>query len=198
MDATEILKNDHAVIEALFLRYQEMTRGRASEKSALFKEIRDELEAHSTIEEEIFYPAVREAHTPRAERLVREALEEHRLVRQLVRDLADGDPGSDAFDAKFKVLKENVLHHAKEEENDIFPEARSSMSFGDLDRLGQELADRKHQLGGRLRRPPPLLTRVKRAVSRAKRWISATPDARKPSTRKSGHSRKARARARRR
>ena len=174
MDATTLLKNDHALLKDLFRRYHEMTPGESAEKKALFREIKDELGAHSSVEEELFYPAVRDARTPDAERLVAEAFEEHRLVKQLLRKLSKGRPGSTSFDATFKVLKENVLHHAQEEERDIFVQAWDTMSSSDLDALGREMAERKHELGGRLHQPKRLMAKAKRAFTKVKRAVTAT------------------------
>jgi hemerythrin superfamily protein len=180
MDATELLKNDHAFVKMLFKNYQEMEPGDAGRKKTLFRQIRVELEAHSEIEEKIFYPAVRDARTPEAERLVREAYEEHRLVKQLLRELSKGKPGSEEFDAKFKVLKENVLHHAKEEESDLFAVAREALSAEDLEQLGKEMAARKHELGGRLHPVEPLARKARRVVSRVRRAIGlSTPGPRR-------------------
>jgi hypothetical protein len=174
MDATEVLNQDHVAIEALFRRYEDLTPPHPSQKTALFREIREELERHRTIEEEIFYPAVREVRTPQAERLVRQAIEGQREIQLLLVELAGGNPASDAFDAKFQALKESVLRHAQEEETDLFTEVWGSISDDDLERLGQELADRKQELGRRVRRPPRPATGVERAVSRANRGRSTT------------------------
>jgi hemerythrin superfamily protein len=187
MNAIEFLNQDHVLIEALFRRYP--PSGKASRKAALFRTIRKELDAHCTIEEDIFYPAVRQARTPRAERLVRGALEKHRVIRQLLQELADGIPGSAAFDAKFEVLQECVMDHAQVEETDLFSEVYGSMSDDDLERLGLKLADRKRELQRTVRR---------RAISRSTRWASGSPGVGSRSTRSPRRTRKARARAKRR
>jgi len=169
--ATELLKNDHAFVRTLLKNYQEMEPGQTERKKTLFQQIRQELELHSEIEEKLFYPAVRAARTPKAERLIREAYEEHRLVRQLLRELSQDTPGSDAFDAKFKVLKENVLHHAKEEEHDVFWVAREHLSKEDLEQLGSDLESRKHELGGRVHQVGPLARKARRVMNRVTRAL---------------------------
>jgi hypothetical protein len=176
MNALDLLKNDHAVMKELFGRYHEMEPGDAPAKRSLFKRLRDELTWHTQIEEEIFYPAVRGARTPEAERFIREAYEEHRLVKQILQDLGQGRPGSDEFDAKFKVLKENVLHHAEEEERDVFFQAREHFSVQELEQLGLKMSDRKHKLGGSLHRSRGLATKAKRAVLKVKQLVSRSVD----------------------
>jgi hemerythrin superfamily protein len=179
MDATELLKADHDLIKKLLQRYGEMEPGDGALKKSLFRQIRNELDGHAAIEEELFYPAVRSSRAADAQRLVREAFEEHRLVKQLLRELGRGRPGTEAFDAKFKVLKENVLHHAKEEEHDLFPEAWDLLSPEELEALGNRMAERKRKLGGQVHRPESLAMKARRTLSRVKRTLAETVGAKR-------------------
>jgi len=174
MDATELLHDDHQALRALFDRYHELGAGDRAAKAALFRRIRKEIEVHAAIEEEIFYPAVRAANPVLAGPIVREAFDDHRLILQILHDVEAGTPGSDEFDAKLSVLRDNVLYHAEAEERELFAEARSSMTPLQLRLLGGRLSDRKHELGGRTYRRVPILgearwvfSRVRTAVSRA-------------------------------
>jgi hypothetical protein len=173
MDAPALLANDHAVVKDLFSRYGELGIDDRARKASLWKRLREELDVHSAIEEELFYPVVRTANPVTAGMLVGEALEEHRLIRQILKDLDREVPGSDEFDAKLNVLRENVLRHAREEEETIFEEARSSMTPLHLNLLGGRLADRKHELGGTVHRPVPVMAaKAKRAFARVRQMVS--------------------------
>ncbi len=174
MDATELLRDDHEVLRGLFARYQELADGDRPAKAALFRRIREEIEAHAAVEEEIFYPAVRGANPVLAGPIVREAFEDHRLIRQILRDVEAGSPGSDEFDAKLNVLRENVLRHAEREEREVFAEARSSMTPLQLSLLGGRLSDRKRELGGAVHRRVPVLAGARRIFSRVRRAVSHT------------------------
>jgi len=193
MDATELLKDDHDLLRELFARYGELAVDDRVAKAALFDRIRQELEAHAAIEEEIFYPAVRSANPVLAGPIVREAFEDNRLVRNILRDVGAGSPGSDEFDSKINVLRENVLHHAEAEEREVFAEAKSSMTPLQLSLLGGRLSDRKRELGGRVHRRVPVLSgarqvfsRVRRVMSHALRRASATTGRARRSSASSG------------
>lgn len=100
------------------------------------------LSQHASIEETVFYPAVR-AMLPTANDDVLEALEEHHVVKWTLDELTSLDPTDERFTAKVTVLIENVRHHVKEEERDLFPKVRKALSRGDLDDLGARLLDAK-------------------------------------------------------
>lgn len=172
MDATQLLKDDHEALYALFVRYHDLDVGDRAAKAALFRRIRGELEAHAAIEEELFYPAVQGANPVLAGPIVREALEDHRLIRQILRDVEAGSPGSDEFDAKLNVLRENVLRHVDMEEREVFAEARLSLTPLQLSLLGGRLSDRKRELGGMVHRRAPVLRGARRVFSRVRRAVS--------------------------
>ena len=143
-DAIEMLLSDHEKVRTLFKQYQSAG---ADRKRALGPQILDELNAHSKIEEEIFYPAVREREDAEGKKLVAEGYEEHAVVDGLVMELKAMDPGSGEFDARMKTLMENVEHHVQEEETELLPDARRKLG-GETQRLGTEMAQRKQQILG--------------------------------------------------
>ena len=119
-----MLKQDHRTVRELFSEYGKLGDGDREEKDRLFREINEELTIHAEIEERLFYPAIRDVKTDEAEDLVNEAVEEHLLVKTLLEELSVLQPGEPSFDAKMKVLQENVDHHAGEEEKEMFPQAK--------------------------------------------------------------------------
>jgi hemerythrin superfamily protein len=104
-----------------------------------------ELEVHSKLEEEIFYPAVQAKADQEGQDLVAESIQEHHVVDMLMKEMKGLDPKSDEYEAKFTVLMENVEHHAEEEETEMFPDAEEQLG-GELDRLGAQMERRKKQL----------------------------------------------------
>lgn len=139
-DAIALLKADHQAVSQLFAEY-ERTHSSANKK-ALVADICTALSVHAQIEEEIFYPAVKAALRDKV--LVPEATVEHASVKDLVAQLEGIEPDGEMYDAKVKVLSEYVKHHVKEEQNEIFPKAKTS-SVDMLD-LGTRMAVRKDEL----------------------------------------------------
>lgn len=139
-DATAMLKADHKLVALLFGDY-EITSSVAKKKK-LVAEICKELTIHAQVEEEIFYPAVQEA--LKDHELVPEATVEHKTLKDLISEVKGVEPDGDMFDAKIKVLSEYVKHHVKEEEGEMFPEAKSSKL--DMTELGALMKERKLQL----------------------------------------------------
>ena len=139
-DAIALLKADHRKVEDLFDKY-ENARGR---KAEIARQICLELTVHTMIEEEIFYPACREAGVESD--MMDEANVEHDGAKSLIAELENGSPDDDYYDAKVKVLSEEIKHHVKEEEKrgGIFTEARKAEL--DLDALGEQLMARKQEL----------------------------------------------------
>ena len=154
MDAIALLKNDHKEMRAM-LDALEATTTRASKKRAdLLAKIDANLKAHTTIEEEIFYPAFKEAgQKSDDDKMYFEALEEHRAAGDLVLpDLVGTDPSSETFSGRAKVLKELVEHHADEEEKEMFPRAKKLIDKAELAALGEQMEQRKNELLGAGRR----------------------------------------------
>lgn len=145
-DALALLGADHKKVQKLFKDFKKLKTDEALEKTELIKTVCDELTIHARIEEEIFYPAVREA-TAEAD-LLDEAEVEHAGIRDLVEQLEAMDPGRDLYDATFTVLAENVTHHIREEEGELFPKVKQSEL--DLVDLGQQLRERQNDLKAQL------------------------------------------------
>jgi hypothetical protein len=139
-DAIALLKADHRKVEELFEKY-ETARGR---KAEIAKQICMELTIHTMLEEEIFYPACREAGVDSD--MMDEANVEHDGAKVLIAELEAGSPDDDFYDAKVKVLSEEIKHHVKEEEQrgGVFSGAREADL--DLDALGEQMAARKEEL----------------------------------------------------
>lgn len=141
-DAIALLKEDHRKVEDLFAQF-EKARG-DDRKGKLALEICKELTIHSLIEEEIFYPACA---GKVEEDLLKEAFVEHDAAKVLIAELEAGEPSEDFYDAKVKVLQEEIEHHVEEEEKrmeGLFAQARKAGL--DMDSLGEQMARRKLQL----------------------------------------------------
>ena len=134
MNAIDLLKSQHREVETLFSKC-EKARDEAV-KQRTFEAIADKLAVHAAIEEHHFYPAVR---AKRTEDILLESLEEHLAVKRVLADLLEIDAGDETFDAKLKVLKEQVEHHVEEEESDLFPKAAKLLDKETLDALAQEM-----------------------------------------------------------
>lgn len=135
MDAIELLKAQHKEAKALFEQIEE---AEGAEKEELFNQLADALAVHATIEEKEFYPATRSART---DDLLREAVEEHLGVKRIIADLLESDPSDPQYDARLKVLKENVEHHVAEEENDLFPKVKKLLDRKTLEALGKVMEE---------------------------------------------------------
>jgi hemerythrin superfamily protein len=142
MDALELLKQDHQKVKELFNQGQQ-TQDKKQQKQ-IFKDIKSELETHARIEETIFYPAMEEHEELKD--MVLESLEEHKQMKSVLRELAKLTASSERFKPKFKVLKDDVEHHAEEEEEGkMFPMIRKLIKEDELEQLGQELESAKHK-----------------------------------------------------
>jgi hemerythrin superfamily protein len=132
-----LLKGQHREVKGLF-KSVEGSKG-ARERRRLLERIGQALKIHTAIEEKIFYPAVREIGTGKAEDLVLESLEEHHVVDLVLAELPRVDPSDERFEAKMTVLKELVEHHAEEEEEEMFPVAERKLGEDQLRELGQQM-----------------------------------------------------------
>lgn len=146
MDAITLLKNDHQKVRQLLSQLTEEES--ADKRQTLLDQIAVELEAHTAIEEEIFYPAFRKAGDQEDdEKMYFEAMEEHRAAGDLVLpDLKGTQPDSEKFGGRAKVLKELIEHHADEEEKEMFPRARKVLGADQLEELGARMEARKQEL----------------------------------------------------
>lgn len=140
-DAIVVLKNDHAEVKKLFKQYEKLAdKDDIPGKTAIANRICAELIVHTEIEEQVFYPAAREAIDD--DDLLNEADVEHASAKDLIIQIQSGDPKDPMYDAKVKVLSEYIEHHVEEEEKEMFPKVREAKKL-DLKNMGQELTDRK-------------------------------------------------------
>jgi hemerythrin-like domain-containing protein len=146
-DAIAALKADHRKVEGLFSQLEKTSERGASKRTRLVGQIETEIKMHMRLEEEIFYPAFREAVTKKDDKeLYHEAREEHHTADMVLKELKALDPSDETFGAKAKVLKELIEHHVEEEENEMFPKARRAMGATLLKQLGDEMMERKRSL----------------------------------------------------
>jgi iron-sulfur cluster repair protein YtfE (RIC family) len=143
MNAFTLLKNDHEKVAGIMASIEETTERAVKGREALFTRLKQELDLHAMIEEEIFYPAIKEADETREVTL--EAYEEHRLVKQLLAELEAEPKDTEEWTAKFTVLKENVEHHVEEEEGEMFKNAKKVLSKEDVEALGDRLQAAKNE-----------------------------------------------------
>jgi hemerythrin superfamily protein len=140
MDAITLLKNDHRTVEKLFKKFEKTGDDAAAAKREVVDAIIEELSVHTAIEEQVFYPAVREA-LPDLDDIVLEGLEEHHVSKWTLAELADMSPEHERFDAKVTVLIESVRHHLKEEEEDLFPDVRKALGRKALGQIGDAMEE---------------------------------------------------------
>ena len=142
--ALELLESDHRKVEMLFDKYEEEKESGEDTKKPIAERICAELTVHAQVEEELFYPWLRENLSEEEMELVEEAVVEHASLKDLIAQLEGAEEADAAYDAKVKVLSEYVKHHVKEEENEIFEEISDQQE--ELDELGQQMAARKAEL----------------------------------------------------
>lgn len=134
MNALELLEAQHAEVEDLIAKLE---ASEPRQKATLFIELADKLAAHAKIEETIFYPAVMARQT---EEVLLESVEEHLAIKRVLADLLELDVDDDQFDAKLSVMKEQIEHHAREEEEgELFPKVKKLLDADVLDALGGEM-----------------------------------------------------------
>lgn len=141
-DAIELLTEDHKKVQKLFREFEKMKEDEDDGRQDLVKQICAELTIHALIEEEIFYPAAREG--VKEQDLLDEAEVEHASAKALIAQLSSMESDDDLYDAKVKVLGEYVNHHIKEEQDELFPEAKKAKL--DLEALGEQMMQRKQEL----------------------------------------------------
>jgi len=146
-DACTLLDTDHRNVKKLFKAYEELTQSKAAgasqKKRELANEICTELTVHAQIEEEIFYPGLRNA--MKETDLLDEATVEHASAKALIAQIQEASDVDDMFDAKVTVLGEYIDHHVKEERNEIFVKARATRGL-DLVAMREQLETRKEEL----------------------------------------------------
>lgn len=142
MDAIVLLKQDHGNVEGLFERFEHLDPEDLGQRATIRDHVLEQLAVHAAIEEQFFYPAIRER-VPDARALTLESLEEHHLVKLALAELEKLDPAHERFDAKMTVLIENVRHHVQEEEDDLFPKVREAFTNEELEQIGEAMATGK-------------------------------------------------------
>ena len=148
MDAISLLKADHKKVEALFKQVAELSDRAHQSRAKLFEEIDHELTVHAKVEETIFYPALKaktKLNTEPSDEVF-EAYEEHANVKAMIGKLEGLAPSDETYNAKLQVLMELVKHHVKEEETEMFKQARQLLSESDLEELGEQMKAAKSKI----------------------------------------------------
>ncbi len=148
MDALSLLKEDHQKVKKLMGEIEKTTERGTKTREELFTKLVNELTVHEKIEEQIFYPRVKEqATTKKVEEMIAESYEEHHFVDTVKAELEDTPFEAEEWAAKFKVMKENVEHHAfEEEEEKLFPKVQKIFSKDELEEMGTEMEELKQEL----------------------------------------------------
>jgi len=142
-NAIDLLKADHEKVKKAFREFDKMDRADTEACRELVTSVCQDLRVHTTLEEEIFYPALREAIED--EDIMNEAAVEHETAKMLIEQLENMEPDDPNYIATFTVLGEYVMHHVKEEEDEMFPQAKKAKEL-DLEALGEQMRARKEEL----------------------------------------------------
>ena len=143
MDAFELLKQDHEKVSGIFEKLEPTTERAVKTREELFTQLKQELDVHASIEEQIFYPAIKDA--DETHEITLEAYEEHAVVKTLLSELEADPKDTEEWAAKLTVLKENVEHHVEEEETEMFPKAKKVLSAEQIEELGTRMEAAKQQ-----------------------------------------------------
>ena len=143
MNAFELLKKDHEKVSGIFEKLETTTERGVKTRDELFTQLKTELEIHAQIEEQIFYPVLKEAKETKD--ITLEAFEEHKVVKRLLSELETLPKDDEKWGAKLKVLKENVEHHVEEEEDEMFKDARKVLTEEQIEELGTRMKEAKDQ-----------------------------------------------------
>ena len=156
MDALTLLEEDHQKVKKILDELEKTTERGVKTRQELFAKLMRELTVHETIEEEIFYPAVKErAETKKVEELIAESYEEHHFVDMIAAEIGATPFDAEEWGAKLKVMKENIEHHAfEEEEEKLFPKVRRAFSADELRDLGQRMLELKEREQAALEEQP--------------------------------------------
>lgn len=140
MNAIDLLKADHEKVKDILSQLSESTERALKKRAELLARLEMEVSIHTRLEEEILYPAFKEAGSKEEDVMYYEAKEEHRTVDSLVLpDLKETDPGTPEFAGRVKVVKELLEHHIEEEESEMFPKAKQLLGKAKLDELGAQM-----------------------------------------------------------
>jgi hemerythrin-like domain-containing protein len=141
----EMLEADHAKVKTLFDKFEESGDRMTKAKQQIVEEVFAELEVHTQLEEEIFYPALKALGEREGKKLIAESIEEHQVVKTLMEDMRALSPQDEQYEAKFMVLMENVRHHIEEEEDEMFPMAEEELD-DEMDSLLAQMLERKQAI----------------------------------------------------
>jgi hemerythrin superfamily protein len=144
MNAFDLLKRDHQAVSQLFEKLASLGPKAHKTRENLFERLKDDLQVHAEIEERIFYPALQEQDETRD--LAVKALEEHRQVKQALKDMEALSPGDEQWTARLTALQKSVQHHVREEEEKIFKSARQVLGEDRIKQMGQQLQKEKQAL----------------------------------------------------
>ena len=144
MDAMKLLKDDHDKVKKMLTELESTTERGVKTRQELFAKVKQELTVHEAIEEEIFYPALRDH--PKTKEIALEAYEEHHVVDTVMAEIEAVPFDDERWGAKFTVMKENLEHHIEEEEGEMFKQARQVFEKDELQQLGERMLARKEQL----------------------------------------------------
>jgi len=144
MNALTLLKRDHTEIKAMLSDLEDTTERAEKTRTEGLAKMKHELGIHEAIEEEIFYPALKEH--PKTKDIALEGYEEHHVVDTIIGELEAVEPSDEVWMAKFSVLKENLEHHISEEEDEMFPKVEQVFEDEELQELGERMQERKEEL----------------------------------------------------
>jgi iron-sulfur cluster repair protein YtfE (RIC family) len=142
MEGLNLLKQDHRKVEKIIEELLNTTARSVAKRRELLQVLKSELQLHEKVEEELFYPKLERG---KDKEMILEAYEEHHLVDNILAELEETAPNDEHFKAKLTVLQENLKHHIKEEETEIFPEARRKLGEKKLEQLGEEISKMKEK-----------------------------------------------------
>ena len=144
MDAMSLLKDDHQKVKKLLAELESTTERGVKTREELFTKVKQELVVHEAIEEEIFYPALKEH--PKTKEIALEGYEEHHVVDTVMAEIEGVAYDDEKWGAKFSVMKENLEHHIEKEEGEMFKQARQVFDQDELTQLGESMKARKEDL----------------------------------------------------
>jgi len=144
MNAMTLLKEDHQKVKKLLSELESTTERGVKTREELFTKVKQELVVHEAIEEEIFYPALKEH--PKTKEIALEGYEEHHVVDTVMAEIEGVAYDDEKWGAKFSVMKENLEHHIEEEEGEMFKQAKQVFDQDELTQLGESMKARKEDL----------------------------------------------------
>jgi hemerythrin-like domain-containing protein len=144
MDAMSLLKEDHRKVKKILAELESTTERGVKTREELFTKVKQELVIHEAIEEEIFYPALKDH--PKTKEIALEGYEEHHVVDTVMAEIEGVAYDDEKWGAKFTVMKENLEHHIEEEEGEMFKQAKQVFDQDELTQLGESMKARKEDL----------------------------------------------------